>query len=121
VAERQGDYTRAAALIGESLVLSRAIEAREQAADGLETIVLVAVGRGLPTRAAQLAGAAEALRDALDVPMRPHQQTIYAQALHAIRAALGEEAFVAAWAEGRVLSLEQAVALALEGDIVPTG
>jgi hypothetical protein len=32
----------------------------------------------------------------------------------AVRAALGEEAFAAAWAAGRVMSLEQTVALALE-------
>jgi hypothetical protein len=30
------------------------------------------------------------------------------------RGALGEEAFAAAWAEGRAMSLEQAIAFALE-------
>jgi hypothetical protein len=32
-----------------------------------------------------------------------------------LRAALGEEAFAAAWAAGRAMTLEQAIAYALEG------
>jgi len=35
-------------------------------------------------------------------------------AARAARAALGEEAFAAAWAEGRAMTLEQAIAYALE-------
>jgi hypothetical protein len=34
-----------------------------------------------------------------------------------VREALGEEAFAAAWAEGRALHLEEAIALALEGRV----
>jgi hypothetical protein len=33
-----------------------------------------------------------------------------------MHAALGEEAFAAAWAEGRALSLDEAIALALKVD-----
>jgi tetratricopeptide (TPR) repeat protein len=116
VAERQGDYEQATDLSRESLLLNRAIGAEEQAVEGLQTMVLVAAARGQPKRAAQLAGAAEALREALEVPMRSHQQTIYAQAVRAMRAALGEEAFAAAWAEGRAHSLAHAIDLALAAD-----
>jgi predicted ATPase/class 3 adenylate cyclase len=115
VAEREGAYGRATALSRESLLLNRAIGAEEQVVEGLQTMVLVAAARGQATRATQLAGAAGALREALDVPMRPHQQPIFTQAVQAIRMALGEEAFAAAWAEGQALALEEAVALALEG------
>jgi hypothetical protein len=111
VAERRGDYDRAAALSEESLRLNRTIGAEEQAVEGLQTFVLVTAARGQPRRAAQLAGAAEALREILDVPLRPHQQAAHDQAVQALRASLGEAEFAAAWAEGRELSLEQAIAL----------
>jgi len=113
VAERQGDYERATALTAESLRLNEAIGAEEQVVETLYIILLVAAARGQTTRAARLAGAAEALREALDVPLRPNQRSVYAQAVQAVRGALGEEAFAAAWIEGQAHSLEQAIALAL--------
>jgi hypothetical protein len=48
------------------------------------------------------------------VPLRPDQRAGYDQALQAMLTALGEEAFAAAWAVGRALPLEQAIALALQ-------
>jgi hypothetical protein len=39
---------------------------------------------------------------------------VYEAALVALHAALGEDAFAAAWAEGRALPLDEAIALALE-------
>jgi hypothetical protein len=114
VAEREGDHAGAVALCEESLRLDQAIGAEEQAVEGLQTMVLVLAAQGQALRAARLAGAAAALRDALDVPLRPNQREVYDQAMRTVRAALGEESFSAAWAEGQALSLEQAIALALE-------
>jgi hypothetical protein len=42
----------------------------------------------------------------------------YERTVAAAQAALSEEAFVAAWAEGRVMTQEQAVAYALEPESV---
>jgi hypothetical protein len=47
-------------------------------------------------------------------PITPDNQEEYEHELSAIRAALGEEAFAAAWEAGRALSWEQAIAYALE-------
>ena len=57
--------------------------------------------------------AAQALREVLGVPLQHDQQADHEQALQAMRVAVGEEAFAAAWAEGRAMTLEEAVALAL--------
>jgi tetratricopeptide (TPR) repeat protein len=116
VAARLGDYERALTLSRESLLLSRAIGAGEQAVENLEIVVLVAAARKQAGLAARLDGAVAALREALDVPMRPYQRSAHDQAVRAIRAALGEDRFTGAWAEGRALPLEDAVLLALEHD-----
>jgi hypothetical protein len=42
------------------------------------------------------------------------QRVIHDRTAEAARAALGEEAFAAAWAEGRAMSLDEAVRVALE-------
>jgi hypothetical protein len=76
----------------------------------LEGFAHVAGAEGDAERAARLFGAAEALREALGAPLPPVERAHYDRSVAATRAALGEEAFAAAWAEGRALSLEQAIA-----------
>jgi len=70
-------------------------------------------GVGLTLDAARLLGAAEALRETLGRSMSTGEREINALIAHAIQAAHGENASAEAWAEGRRLSLEQAVATAL--------
>jgi hypothetical protein len=71
-------------------------------------------------RAARLLGAAAALRDTTGPPVPPIDQAEREQHVSALRAALGEPAFAAAWAEGRRLTPEQAIHVALEEDEIPT-
>jgi hypothetical protein len=49
----------------------------------------------------------------------PVSQDTHARQLDEARAALGDAAFAAAWAEGRALSLDAAVAVALEQTAAP--
>ena len=114
VALSRGDHARAEALLEEGLLLARDIGARDELAGILETLAWVAAARGQPRRAAQLGGAAEALLHALGVPLMPEQRAGHDQAMRTIHAELGEEASAAAWVQGGSLSVEQAVALALE-------
>ena len=62
-----------------------------------------------------LFGAAEAIREATGAPMTGYEQQEYGRELAALRAALPEEELRAAWERGRGLSLDEAVALAVEG------
>jgi hypothetical protein len=59
--------------------------------------------------AVRLLGAAGAAREALGTPLQPSRRAIGEQILTAARARLGDAAFAATWAEGRALSLEEAV------------
>ena len=68
--------------------------------------------RGL--QAARLFGAAEALRETLGTPLLPIYQDHYQRRLASARTLIDEATFAAAWAEGRAIALEQAIAEALE-------
>jgi predicted ATPase/DNA-binding CsgD family transcriptional regulator len=72
-----------------------------------------AIGRDHPTRAAQLLGAAEALRERLASPMSPAEAAWYDRQVAPIRAQLRDERFAAAFREGQAMPLDDAVALAL--------
>jgi hypothetical protein len=82
-------------------------------AENLEGLAAVAAAQAQPERAARLFGAAEALRTAVGAP-RPHaERAEHERHFAAARAALGEEAFAAAWGAGRAMPLEAAVSYAL--------
>ena len=66
--------------------------------------------RGDPAWAARLWGRALALREAMGAPISPVERASYERSVAAARALLGEKAFAAAWAEGRNMTPEQALA-----------
>ena len=69
---------------------------------------------GRPTDAAQLFGAAEALRELIGKPLTRAQQANHDRDVATVQQRLDPEAFAAAWAAGRAMTLEQAIAYALE-------
>ena len=101
-------------LLEASLALRRDLGDRRGVALSLEGFALLAAALGQPRRGTQLWGAADSLRQAIGETRWPVEQAEYEQSIVTLRAALGEEGFAAAWAEGRVLSLDAAVALALQ-------
>jgi tetratricopeptide (TPR) repeat protein len=113
VAHHRGEYTRAQTLLLESLQLSRELGARHLLVLELEILVWVAAACGPPQRAARLGGAAQALREALEVPLPPYQQSDHDQAVAVLRAALDEGEFATAWAAGQARPLEETMAEAL--------
>jgi tetratricopeptide (TPR) repeat protein len=108
------DYAAARALHEESLELRRQEEDKRGVALCLARLAGVAVGQGQLERAARLLGATEALLEACSARMDdPLERIDYDRNVAAARAKLGAEAFAAAWAAGRAMSLEQAIAYAL--------
>jgi non-specific serine/threonine protein kinase len=113
VARLQGDLTAAEALGREQLLVWWRLHAPIYIAQALENLALTAAAAGEGTRAeraARLLGAATALREQVGAPRRRPWQADTA------RAALGEEAWAVAFAAGRALALEEAVAEALGED-----
>ncbi len=91
--------------------LSRAIQAHSRlyTAMGLEELGKVAAIQCESIWAAQLFGAAEALREKLGAPKPPIERSEHEVLIAAVRAALGEASFQDTWARGR--SMEPAQAL----------
>jgi non-specific serine/threonine protein kinase len=101
---------RAAALLGESIALFGATGSLENVAGGLANAATLAAARGETDRAARLFGAAEALRETIGGRLGLPERAVYERAVGAVRTALGEGAFATAWAAGRALPVDQAVA-----------
>jgi tetratricopeptide (TPR) repeat protein len=120
VALKQGDVERAVLCFAQGLMafqefgdkqnIVRRIEALAAASAKVQGQAVMAAGR-----AARLFGAASALRDAIGMHLSPVDRSLYEPYLAAAHGELGETAFAAAWAEGQALTLEQAIAYALEG------
>jgi predicted ATPase/transcriptional regulator with XRE-family HTH domain len=117
----QGDDAAACVLLEESLAMSRDLGDRRGCAECLEELAQVASAQGKPEWAACIYGAAEALREALGAPLLLSARAPYDRAVAAVRAALDAGAFAGRWAEGRAMTLEQAIGYALDRHPPSTG
>jgi tetratricopeptide (TPR) repeat protein len=116
LARVQGDDMRARECYQESLRLIRAIGglSRQYMTGCLQGMAALANRTQTPERAATLFGAAEALAAYGPTPATLVSHPAYTRDVAATRAQLDEAAFEAAWAEGRAMTLDQAIAYALE-------
>ena len=114
VETRRGDHGRAKTLLEEGLVLSRKLGSMVNAAEILETLAEMAGALGDGTRAARLWGAADTLREVTGSPWAPQERRLHEPYLAAVRSGVDEAVWRAAWEEGRAMTLEDAIAYALE-------
>jgi predicted ATPase/DNA-binding CsgD family transcriptional regulator len=113
VALRHGDDGEATGFYLEALRLSWDIAASEIIAGSLEGFAGVAAARRQPRRAAQLLGAAMALREEISGPPIAQFEEEYQRIVPRLREALGEVAYADATAAGAAVPLADIVALAL--------
>ena len=66
-------------------------------------------------KAARLFGAVEALRETHGTREHERWRAVFDAEANEVHAVLGDTAFETAWAEGRAMTLDQAVAYALSG------
>ncbi len=110
VVAAQGDFAAAQTLYEESLKISGELDEKWVIAVCLVRLGEVVAAQRQLAWAAQLWGAADALRDAVGVPIPPVELADYERSVSAARVHLGERAFAAAWAQGRSMTPEQALA-----------
>lgn len=114
IAADDGDIPRAKHLIAQGLRLHAAIGDQLAALVSLTAAARVVAEAGDDERAAQLAGAADALHERAGRTVWVLVHPAYEGAIALARARLAEAAFTAAWTAGRRLGTDEAVAAALE-------
>jgi predicted ATPase/DNA-binding SARP family transcriptional activator len=114
LARVQGNYQQASRLFGQALILCQEARNKGKIAECLEGLAGVAVALGKAERSARLFGATEMIREVIESPLPPVERASYGSDIASLRTQLDETTFDAVWAEGRAMSLEQAIEFALE-------
>ena len=122
IAQEQGDHERAVELFKESINRNQKLGNKAILAELMEGIAGVAGAYGRALRAARLYGAAEALREAISVPVPAGDRPRYERHIAVACSVIDRETWEKAWAEGKNVALEQAVEYALseEEHVAPT-
>jgi non-specific serine/threonine protein kinase len=110
----QSEWEQARVLLKNSLVLYRQINHIHYIGYCLIAMAGVANGCQQAMRAAQLFGAREAIHESIGTNLEPGLQRILTSFVVQTQAVLDESAFASAWAEGRAMTLDEAVTYALD-------
>ncbi len=111
---RQGHIAQAKSLYRETILQWQDLGHRAAIAHELECLAMIAKVQEEEQRAARLFGSAEALREDINTPMTPFERVEYDREVNDLHANMDEAVFAKAWAEGRAMSMEQAILLATE-------
>jgi predicted ATPase/DNA-binding SARP family transcriptional activator/DNA-binding CsgD family transcriptional regulator len=113
IALGEGDYERAEALGLETLKMFWRMDLRHYIPTLLQLFAAAAAELGDPVRAARLCGASQALHEAIGARLSDGERAYFEPHLAAARSQIDNAAWNTAWAEGRAMTLEQAVEYAL--------
>jgi predicted ATPase/class 3 adenylate cyclase len=117
LARTRGDYGRAVALYRESLEIYHEFGDKRALAYLLEDMGGLASLQGDPRRALRLIGSASSLRQEIGSPLSAKEQENLDRLLAKAHRRLDEMAQAIAYGEGRVMTTEEAIRYALEGDL----
>ena len=108
-----GNLSQAKIIYLETIKGWQLIGNRAAIAHQLECFSFLALADEEPQHAAKLFGAAEALREKSQSPMADNERNEYERSIAQLHTMLPEAEFNALWAEGRSMTMEQAIQLAL--------
>jgi hypothetical protein len=114
VYRRQGRYPEALTVYRHTILVWQELGSQAAIAHQLECFAFVAEACGQNERSARLLGAAEALRESINSSMNPIERREYDQAVTQLHAQMDEGHFKTAWEQGRLLTVETAIQLAME-------
>ena len=113
VAITEGDHEAARPFHRQALDIALEFAETRQIVGALEGLGAVFCAADEPVRGVRLLAAVDGLFEAMGHAIEPVDRPVYEAIMRAARAALTEEAFNAAWAEGRRMTMDEAVAYAL--------
>lgn len=114
IAWRENDFAGAAPLCKESLILNQESGDRRGVIACMAGFAAIAARRRQLERAAKLMASVETQLGSIGIRLLPVDQTEYEHNLEAVRAQLDKSTLVMAWSEGASMTIEQAIAFALE-------
>ena len=109
VTSEQGDYIRARVLLKESMAIGRGLGHKAVIVFGLEAFASLARKEAREERCVRLWGVAAALRETIGSPLSPAEREKQERDMTAVRERMAENAFAAAWAQGRAMTIELAL------------
>ncbi|MDQ3380922.1 MAG: adenylate/guanylate cyclase domain-containing protein [Actinomycetota bacterium] len=116
LAESEGRFGDAHALLSQSCQIDLELGNLPFLSVDLVRFALVSARRGRPGVAAQLLARAATLRDEIGYTLESWMTLETEEALAAVRAQLDDSTLAAAWQQGAKLSLDEAIALALDSE-----
>jgi tetratricopeptide (TPR) repeat protein len=116
---QQGDQKRAMELFKQGLPMFQELGDTVGMIECLEGLAL-RHAEVEPARFAQLFAMAERQRSSIGVPLPSYLRAAYRRYFEAAKSQMSDEAWTATWAEGSAMTLEQAVAYALEEHLLHT-
>ncbi|MBC7878022.1 MAG: adenylate/guanylate cyclase domain-containing protein [Anaerolineales bacterium] len=114
VERNAGNFHQARLIYSETIKDWQELGNRGAIANQLECFAFLAIADEEPQHAVKLFSAAEALREKAQSPMADYERVEYDQSVAQMRAMLPEAEFNSLWAEGKSMTMEQAIELVLE-------
>ncbi len=111
----EGRHEKASAMYRETILEWKRLGHRAAVANQLECFAFIAKAHEKPERATHLLGAAEALRELINIDMSQLERIEYEREVADLKANMDEKYFTSLWAVGRSMTMEQAIQLALQG------
>ena len=108
------DFASALQFHLESLKIKVEVMDKLGIAYSLEGLAQVAAAQETSQRAAILWGAANHLRETMNIPLESSREHIYTSLIPITRSRIGDEAFAEAWKKGETMKLEEAIEYALK-------
>ena len=109
-----GNLIRAVELLKQSLSQLILFKDKLSITSVLDGLAELSYLQGNTVRAVRLYSAAERLRENIGVHLLPDEPDNHEQDINLVKSTLNEMEFTKAWAEGRAMTMEQAVEYALE-------
>jgi len=110
----EGKYPEAMSAYSETIREWQRMGHRSAVAHQLESIAFIAKVLEKAEKSTQLLGAAERLREIIKINMTAQERSEYDKEVADLKANMDEKEFTSLWAEGRSMTIEQAIALALD-------